>query len=64
MSITAVAARIPSNWVPKTMDVCIYGDGVCDSTHGFGINAQHLQYPYDSSTQNLGTEYIQKQLNA
>ena len=60
----ALGTGIPSSWVAKTMDVCIYGDGVCDSTHGFGINAQHLQYPYDSATQSLGTEYIQKQLNA
>lgn len=60
----ALGTGIPSNWVAKTMDVCIYGDGVCDSTHGFGINAQHLQYPYDSATESLGTEYIQKQLNA
>ncbi|KAF3001561.1 hypothetical protein E8E13_009844 [Curvularia kusanoi] len=53
---------IPSNWVSKTLDVCIYGDGVCDTTHGSGINAQHLQYPNDAPTQSLGTSYIQKQL--
>lgn len=48
---------IPSNWISKTVDVCIYGDGVCDSTHGFGVNAQHLQYPYDSDTQNMGATF-------
>ncbi|KAG9186303.1 hypothetical protein G6011_02859 [Alternaria panax] len=53
---------IPSNWVAKTLDVCIFGDGVCDTTHGQGINAQHLQYPRDTPTQNLGTDYITKAL--
>jgi hypothetical protein len=40
----------------------LQGDGVCDTTHGQGINAQHLQYPNDAPTQNLGTQYITKQL--
>lgn len=67
------AAGIPSNWISKTLDVCIYvslasiawiaansmqGDGVCDTTHGAGINAQHLQYPSDGPTQNLGTSFV------
>lgn len=55
---------IPSNWVSKTLDVCIYGDGVCDTTHGQGINAQHLQYPRDTPTQNLGTTFITERLGA
>jgi hypothetical protein len=38
------------------------GDGVCDTTHGNGINRQHLQYPNDAPTQNLGTQYIAKAL--
>lgn len=42
----------------------IQGDGVCDTTHGFGINAAHLRYPNDSDTQNLGTDFIVKQLTA
>jgi hypothetical protein len=42
----------------------VQGDGVCDTTHGIGINAQHLQYPNDTPTQNLGTNYITKQLGA
>lgn len=58
----SVGGGIPSNWVAKTLDVCIYGDGVCDTTHGQGINAQHLQYPNDAPTQNLGSTFIQKQL--
>ncbi|WPH03557.1 putative cutinase 1 [Acrodontium crateriforme] len=53
---------IPSNWISKTLDVCIFGDGVCDTTHGVGIDAQHLQYPYDAPTQNLGTQFIETQL--
>ncbi|KAF9739097.1 hypothetical protein PMIN06_007920 [Paraphaeosphaeria minitans] len=55
---------IPSDWVSKTMDVCIFGDGVCDTTHGNGINAAHLQYSRDSSTQKLGTNFVVKQLTA
>ncbi|KAF3043924.1 hypothetical protein E8E11_005153 [Didymella keratinophila] len=58
----ALGSGIPSNWVSKTLDVCIFGDGVCDTTHGVGINAQHLQYPNDAPTQSLGASYIQKQL--
>jgi len=38
------------------------GDGVCDTTHGFGINAQHLAYPGSSGTQNMGTEFVLKML--
>ncbi|KAJ4376796.1 hypothetical protein N0V86_006914 [Didymella sp. IMI 355093] len=58
----ALGGGIPSNWVEKTLDVCIFGDGVCDTTHGAGINAQHLQYPGDAPTQSLGASFIQKQL--
>ncbi|KAF2761774.1 cutinase [Pseudovirgaria hyperparasitica] len=57
--LSAAGSRgIPSNWVSKTLDVCIFGDGVCDTTHGRGINQQHLQYPNDASTQNLGTQFV------
>jgi hypothetical protein len=38
------------------------GDGVCDTTHGFGINAAHLAYPNSASTQTLGTNFAVKQL--
>ena len=40
------------------------GDGVCDTTHGFGINAQHLAYPFSSSAQNLGSEFVLKMLDS
>jgi hypothetical protein len=40
------------------------GDGVCDTTHGAGINAAHLVYPRDSGTQNLGTNFITAALNS
>ncbi|KAH7385343.1 cutinase [Phaeosphaeria sp. MPI-PUGE-AT-0046c] len=53
---------IPSEWVAKTLDVCIFGDGVCDTTNGAGINVQHTQYPRDQATQTLGTEYVTKAL--
>ncbi|SPJ83937.1 uncharacterized protein FTOL_10453 [Fusarium torulosum] len=56
------AAGIPQDWISRTLDVCIYGDGVCDTTHGSGINGPHLQYPNDSSTQDLGTNFVIKQL--
>ncbi|KAI1276418.1 A cutinase-like protein from cryptococcus Sp [Xylaria sp. FL0933] len=53
---------IPDNWISKTEDVCIFGDGVCDTTHGSGINAQHLSYPTDSSTQKLGASFAIEKL--
>ncbi|KAI1336782.1 A cutinase-like protein from cryptococcus Sp [Xylariaceae sp. FL0016] len=53
---------IPDNWVSKTLDVCIYGDGVCDAAHGFGITMQHLEYSSDSATQNLGTTFVVEKL--
>ncbi|CAI6289684.1 unnamed protein product [Periconia digitata] len=59
-----LGSGIPDNWVSKTLDVCIFGDGVCDTTHGFGINAAHLRYPMDTATQRLGTDFITKQLAA
>ncbi|KAF2115646.1 A cutinase-like protein from cryptococcus Sp [Lophiotrema nucula] len=58
----ATGQTVPENWISKTLDVCIFGDGVCDTAHGIGINLQHLQYPTDTPTQNLGTEFILKQL--
>ncbi|PWN87230.1 A cutinase-like protein from cryptococcus Sp [Acaromyces ingoldii] len=65
----AGSAGIPSNWVSKTLDICIkthlltvldlcnQGDGVCDTTDGSGITSQHLQYPNDSPTQTLGANF-------
>lgn len=38
------------------------GDGVCDTTHGFGINAQHLAYPTNSNVQQMGAKFALKQL--
>ncbi|KAF1967836.1 cutinase [Bimuria novae-zelandiae CBS 107.79] len=60
----ALIGGIPDAWVNKTLDVCIYGDGVCDTTHGFGVNAQHLQYSGDAPTQDLGTKFVLQQLGA
>jgi hypothetical protein len=56
--LSALLGGIPADWVAKTLDVCAFGDGVCDTTHGFGINAQHLSYPLSSSVQNLGAKYM------
>jgi hypothetical protein len=56
--LSALRGGIPADWVAKTLDVCAFGDGVCDTTHGFGINAQHLSYPLSSSVQNLGAKYM------
>ncbi|EST10058.1 Cutinase [Kalmanozyma brasiliensis GHG001] len=62
--LQAFEAGIPSNWVSKTLDICIYGDGVCDTTHGFGINAQHLSYPYNSNVQTMGANFAIKKLQS
>ncbi|KAI1820065.1 A cutinase-like protein from cryptococcus Sp [Xylaria intraflava] len=56
------SSGIPDNWINKTQDVCIFGDGVCDTAHGLGITLQHLLYPLDPATQKLGTSFAIKQL--
>ncbi|KAK3669943.1 hypothetical protein LTR78_010194 [Recurvomyces mirabilis] len=53
-----LGGRIPENWVSKTLDVCNFGDGVCDTTNGRGINSAHLAYPRLSSVQDLGTDFV------
>ncbi|CDS00018.1 uncharacterized protein SPSC_02694 [Sporisorium scitamineum] len=60
--IESYKAGIPSSWVSKTLDICIYGDGVCDSQHGYGITAQHLQYPNNASVQSMGANFAIKAL--
>ncbi|GAB7366520.1 hypothetical protein MBLNU230_g8511t1, partial [Neophaeotheca triangularis] len=55
--LSAFQGRIPAEWVAKTKDVCAFGDGVCDTTNGYGINAAHLSYPNSASTQRLGTQF-------
>ncbi|KAG9513058.1 cutinase, partial [Aureobasidium melanogenum] len=62
--LSALLGGIPTAWVPKTMDVCAFGDGVCDTTHGLGINAQHLSYPYSSSVQSMGQKYMVEKLTS
>ena len=42
----------------------VQGDGVCDTTHGSGINSAHLAYPRLSSVQNLGTDYVVRALRS
>lgn len=55
---------VPASWVSKTLDICIYGDGVCDRSSGIGITAQHLQYLSSSSVQNMGATFALKALRA
>ncbi|KAN0060193.1 hypothetical protein ACQY0O_007522 [Thecaphora frezii] len=62
--LSAALGQIPDNWVGKTTDICIYGDGVCDTTHGFGINAQHLLYPSSTTVQKMGADFMTKSLGA
>ncbi|KAI2622065.1 A cutinase-like protein from cryptococcus Sp [Xylaria nigripes] len=56
------SSGIPDDWIIKTKDVCISGDGVCDTTRSLGVTLEHLEYPSDSDTQELGTSFAVKQL--
>jgi len=56
--LTVFFGSIPANWVSKTLDVCAYGDGVCDTAHGFGITAAHLSYKSDANVQNQGIKFV------
>lgn len=58
LEYNAYSNSIPSSWISRTLDVCAYGDGVCDTTHGAGIDAQHLSYPNDANVQNMGTKFV------
>lgn len=60
--IESYKAGIPSTWVSKTIDICIYGDGVCDSQSGYGITYQHLQYPNNANVQSMGANFAIKAL--
>ncbi|KAK8016825.1 cutinase 1 [Apiospora rasikravindrae] len=62
--LSVFLGSIPNNWVSKTLDVCAFGDGVCDTTHGVGINAVHLTYPSSAASQKLGVDFAKKQLGA
>ncbi|KAN0060191.1 hypothetical protein ACQY0O_007520 [Thecaphora frezii] len=59
-----ITSGIPSNWVPKVLDICAFGDGVCDTTHGVGINMPHLSYPTNAGVQKMGADFAKKQLGA
>jgi hypothetical protein len=47
---------VPDAFVARTLDVCIPGDGICDSDNGvgFGTDGQHLLYGSDTNVQMLG----------
>lgn len=53
---------VPSNWVSKTLDICILGDGVCDVASGYGITVQHLSYPSNANVQTMGANFAIKAL--
>lgn len=57
-----IGGGVPSNWVSKTLDICIFGDGVCDAQSGFGITFQHLLYPTDANVQTMGANFAIKAL--
>ncbi|KAM0744347.1 hypothetical protein ACQRIT_001661 [Beauveria bassiana] len=56
---------VPTDWVPKTLDVCNVGDSVCDvdSGHGTLITDQHVAYPTDAGLQDMGAKFLLKQLS-
>ncbi|KAF2770550.1 cutinase-like protein, partial [Teratosphaeria nubilosa] len=57
--VTSADGRVPDDWIDRTLDVCIYGDGICDPDNAVYplVNAQHLSYPYDPNTQSLGSSF-------
>ncbi|KAJ4158093.1 uncharacterized protein LMH87_008637 [Akanthomyces muscarius] len=54
---------VPDDWVSKTLDVCNFGDGVCDSTHGKGITVEHYDYITNLSVQGMGAGFALRQLS-
>lgn len=60
MKLLTNLSGIPDSFVNKTLDVCIDGDGICDSTNGdgYGDKGQHLSYAYDANVQSLGFLYL------
>ncbi|KAJ6781198.1 hypothetical protein PWT90_07837 [Aphanocladium album] len=54
---------VPDDWVSKTLDVCNYGDGVCDSEHGVGITVGHMDYITSLSVQGMGAGFALRQLS-
>ncbi|PWZ02572.1 alpha/beta-hydrolase [Testicularia cyperi] len=59
---TMLSQGVPDEWVSKTLDICIPGDGVCDTMSGFGITFQHLGYPMDDNVQTMGADFAIKAL--
>ncbi|KAG9605076.1 A cutinase-like protein from cryptococcus Sp, partial [Aureobasidium melanogenum] len=57
--LEVLAGSIPTNWVSKTLDVCAYGDPVCDTdpAHGLDVSA-HLSYKSDANVQNQGIKFV------
>ncbi|KIS69155.1 uncharacterized protein UMAG_02506 [Mycosarcoma maydis] len=62
--MATISEGVPSNWVSKTLDFCILGDGVCDVESGFGITYQHFFYPTDSYVQTTAANFVIKALQS
>lgn len=47
---------VPDAFLSRTLDVCIPGDGICDSDNGigYGSEGQHLLYGADLNAQMMG----------
>lgn len=58
-----LGGRVPDGWIYKTLDVCILGDGVCDTRDGNGTTPQHLEYSSDPNTQGFGASFALKVLS-
>lgn len=60
--LAVMLQTIPDNWVSKTKDVCLVGDGVCFTASGFGITPTHLTYPGNSQVQSMGVAFAKQVL--
>lgn len=51
---------VPDSFLARTLDVCIPGDGICDSDNGIGYGSlgQHLLYGQDMNAQMMGYFFI------
>ncbi|KAI4851246.1 hypothetical protein E4T44_02253 [Aureobasidium sp. EXF-8845] len=52
---------IPINWLYKALDICAYGDPLCDTFHPANI-IQHTTYPNDPFVQIQGSKFAIQRL--
>lgn len=50
-------ASVPDEYISRTADICIEGDGICDTAHALGVNQAHQSYPFDNATQSTGASF-------